>query len=100
MREIRTLLQKGCSGAPARARLGAESFLNRFGFPLDSRFRFHLVIVDGLFSEEARGALQFHPASDLAGREMQRLQQTLRRRVLNLFGAATSRRAPLAGTRT
>ncbi|MQA92326.1 MAG: hypothetical protein GEU90_19210 [Gemmatimonas sp.] len=55
------------------------------GSALNPHFHFHLVILDGLFSQDATDAVQFHPASDLGSRDMQRLQQTLRRRVLRLF---------------
>jgi hypothetical protein len=85
LRAIRTLLRKRCPGAPAQAQLGAVSFLHRFGSSLNPHFHFHIVILDGLFAEDDDGSIRFHPASDLGSRDIQRLQQTLRRRTLKLF---------------
>jgi len=87
LRAIRTLLLRLCHDAPADAQLGAVSFLHRFGSSLNPHFHFHfhLVILDGLFSADADGSVHFHEASDPGSRDIQRLQQTLRRRVLRLF---------------
>ncbi len=49
------------------------------------RFRDDGVILDGLFAEDDNGSIRFHPASDLGSKDIQRLQQTLRRRTLKLF---------------
>jgi hypothetical protein len=85
LRAIRTLLLRLCHDAPADAQLGAVSFLHRFGSSLNPHFHFHLVILDGLFSAPADGSVHFHEASDPGSRDLHRLQQTLRRRVLRLF---------------
>jgi hypothetical protein len=52
---------------------------------LNPHFHYHIVILDGLFAEDDDGSIRFHPASDLGSRDIQRLQQTLRRRTLRLF---------------
>ena len=85
LRAIRTLLLKRSPTAPAAARLGAVSFLHRFGSALNPHFHFHLVVLDGLFSEDPDGSIHFHEAGEPGTRDMQRLQQTVRRRVLRLF---------------
>ena len=85
LRAIRALLRERCPDAPAHAQLGAVSFPHRFGSALNPHFHFHLVVLDGIFSEDPRGTLHFHPARDLGTRDLQRLQQTLRRRTLRLF---------------
>jgi hypothetical protein len=85
LRAIRALLLKNSPGAPEDARIGAISFPHRFGSSLNAHFHFHVVVLDGLFSEDAGGAVQFHRASDPGSRDLQRLQQTLRRRTLRLF---------------
>jgi len=45
----------------------------------------HLVVLDGLFSEDPDGSVQVHEASEPGTRDIQRLQQVVRRRVLRLF---------------
>jgi hypothetical protein len=85
LRAIRTLLLRLCHDAPADAQLGAISFLHRFGSSLNPHFHFHVAILDGLFCAGADGSVDFHEASDPGSRDIQRLQQTLRRRVLRLF---------------
>jgi hypothetical protein len=46
---------------------------------------FHLVVLDGLFSADPDGSVTFHEASEHGTRDLQRLQQLVRRRVLRLF---------------
>jgi hypothetical protein len=85
LRAIRTLLLKRSVTAPADAQLRAVSFLHRFGSALNPHFHFHLVVLDGLFSEDPDGSVQVHEASEPGTRDIQRLQQVVRRRVFRLF---------------
>jgi hypothetical protein len=85
LRAIRTLLLKRSPTAPADGQLGAVSFLHRFGSALNSHFHFHLVVLDGLFSEGPDSSLDFHEVGEPGARDIQRLQQMVRRRVLRLF---------------
>jgi hypothetical protein len=85
LRAIRTLLLKNSPGAPEDARIGAISSPHRFGSSLNAHFHFQIVVLDGLFSEDAHQAVRFHPVSDPGARDLQRLQQTLRRRTSRLF---------------
>ena len=50
VRAIRTTLCRASLGAPRNARLGALTFLHRFGSALNMHFHFHLVVLDGVFS--------------------------------------------------
>jgi hypothetical protein len=56
LRAIRTLLLKNSPGAPEDGRIGAISFPHRFGSSLNAHFHFHIVVLDGLFSEDAHQA--------------------------------------------
>jgi hypothetical protein len=60
-------------------------FLHRFGSALNPHFHFHLVVLDGLCSEDPDGSVHFHEASDPGTRDIRRLQQMVRRRVLRLY---------------
>ena len=63
LRAIRTTLRHASPGAPADAQLGAVSFLHRFGSSLNPHLHFHLVVLDGVFSQVDDGEARFHEAS-------------------------------------
>jgi hypothetical protein len=85
LRGIRTALRRASPSAPADAQLGAVSFLHRFGSALNPHFHFHVVILDGVFSEGDDGSVTFHNATPLSADDVLRLERTLQRRVLRLF---------------
>jgi hypothetical protein len=85
LRAIRTTLHRASPSAPADARLGAVSFLHRFGSALNPHFHFHVVVLDGVFSEGDDGSATFHEATHLTADDVLRLERTLQRRVLRLF---------------
>ena len=85
LRAIRATLRRTSPGAAADAQLGAVSFLHRFGAALNPHFHFHLVVLDGLFSEQSDGTVRFHEATHLRADDAHPLQHTVQRRVLGLF---------------
>jgi hypothetical protein len=85
LRGIRTTLRRASPPAPGDAPLGAVSFLHRFGSALNAHFHFHVVVLDGVFSEIDDGGVTFHEATHLSADDVQRLERTLQRRVLRLF---------------
>jgi hypothetical protein len=72
----------GCD--PIKARFGAISYLHRFGSSLNPHVHFHCCVTDGLFSAEADG-VDFHGIEGITEEDLQRIQQTLRRRLIGLF---------------
>jgi hypothetical protein len=66
------------------------NFLHRFGSALNARFNFHVVVLDGVFSQGDNGGVTFHEATHLAANDRHRPERTLQRRVLRLFRAAVS----------
>lgn len=75
-------------GAPESApevQIGAVSFLHRFGSSLNAHFHYHVVVLDGVFSESEEGGMEFHEASELEVRHWQELQRTVQKRVLRYF---------------
>ena len=89
LRAIQTRLRRTSPGSAPDARLGAVSFLHRFGSSLNPHFHFHVVVLDGLFSEEPDGTVRFDEATHLTGDDAQHLQRLLQRllqrRILRLF---------------
>ena len=72
-------------GAGPGAHIGAISFLHRFGAFLNAHFHFHVCVIDGVFSEDPEGSVQFHEATHLSASDWDELQHTIRHRVLRYF---------------
>jgi len=89
LRVIRRELRGSVRGRlPREARLGAVSFLHRFGSALNPHPHFHLAITDGLFArgeEDDDGPLRFRPAADLDAARARALTPILQRRILRLY---------------
>ena len=74
LRVLETRLRRGCPGAPAHARMGAVSFIQRFGGSINLHLHYHCAVIDGVFSE-SDGALRFHEASDLNDADVAELEK-------------------------
>src|SRR5690606_18819866 len=72
-------------GAPTRVHIAAVSFPQRFGSSLNPHFHYHVLAIDGVFSEGASGDVRFHEATGLSPDNAQRLARTMQRRVLRAF---------------
>jgi hypothetical protein len=73
---------------PDDVRLGAVSFLHRFGSGLNPHPHFHLAVTDGLFARDRgdpEGPLRFHPARHLDAERARGLTPILQRRILRLY---------------
>jgi hypothetical protein len=92
LRALQATLREACPTAPASASMGAVSFLHRFGSSLNPHFHYHLCVVDGLFekveadtdpgSAHPETHLRFYEATTLTRELLERLQHTIRSRVL------------------
>jgi len=85
LRAIRTTLRDASPGAGPGAQIGAVSFLHRFGSSLNAHFHFHVCVIDGVFSEDPEGSVQFHESTHLTASDWDELQHTVRHRVLRYF---------------
>jgi hypothetical protein len=89
LRAVRSELRVSVPGdLPKDARLGAVSFLHRFGSALNPHPHFHLAVTDGLFAREhdqEADALRFRPAADLNAKRARALTPTVQRRILRLY---------------
>ncbi len=63
IRAVRTTLCRTSPRAPRDAQLGALSFLHRFGSALNTHFHFHVVVLDGVFSQADNAQVRFHEAA-------------------------------------
>ena len=53
--------------------------------PSNPHFHFHLVVLDGLFTEQSDGTVRFDEATHFHADDAHDLQRTVQRRVLGLF---------------
>ncbi len=84
LRIIEQTLRACSPGAPLGARTGAVSYLHRFGSALNAHLHYHCCLIDGVFAETDQG-LQFFEASALTDEVLERVQETIRKRLLRLF---------------
>jgi hypothetical protein len=76
--------RSGC----ARGRLGAVSFVQRFGSALNAHVHFHCCVIDGVFAAGEDGQVHFAEAGALTPEDLAAVQQQVRRRVLRWFARA------------
>jgi hypothetical protein len=86
LRVIEARLRQGSSCA--RGRLGAVSFVQRFGSALNAHVHFHCCVIDGVFAEGKEGQVQFAEAATLTPEDLAAVQQQVRTRVLRWFARA------------
>jgi hypothetical protein len=86
LRVIEARLRQG-SGC-ARGRLGAVSFVQRFGSALNVHVHFHCCVIDGVFFADPDGQVEFAEAAALTAEDLAAVQQQVRRRVLRWFARA------------
>ena len=80
LRAVETTIRQQSSGAPPGARFGAVAFVHRFGSYLNSHVHFHILVTDGVFSDDGDGGAEFHPAVELDGADFQAVQRKMRER--------------------
>ena len=85
LRVIEARLRQG-SGC-AHGRLGAVSFVQRFGSALNAHVHFHCCVIDGVFTEDGDGQVLVAEAG-LTAEDCAAVQQRVRRRVLRWFARA------------
>ena len=85
LRVVEAHLRKHSSGASARVRFGAVSFVHRFGASLNRHLHYHCCILDGVFEPLQAGGVQFRQASALAPEQVAVIEAQVRRRVLRWF---------------
>jgi len=85
----RVLLDVYTRGARARGvpggRTGSVTVVQRAGSGLNVNLHFHTLVLDGVFTEEPRGTLAFHPAPAPTDAEVAAALATIRYRVQRLL---------------
>jgi hypothetical protein len=84
LREVEAKLRAASPGAPADARFGGVTFVQRFGSALNAPLHFHCCLIDGVFAAEGEG-MRFYEATALDPGTVATLQGAVRGRVLELF---------------
>ncbi len=83
--EIEKQLKKSSAGIESEARLGAVSFIQRFGSRLNLHCHFHCIVFDGVFAEDSKEVLRFEEVSNFGTEEVEQVGAGVRKRVLSLF---------------
>ena len=92
--EARLRQRSGC----ARGRLGAVSFVQRFGSALNAHVHFHCCVIDGVFAVGEDGQVHFAEAAALTPEDLAAVQQQVRARVLRWFARAGISTPPMRAT--
>ena len=83
LNSVENALQSCCADAPDHARLGAVTFVHRFGSVLNGNIHFHCCVIDGVFSAEDE-AVRFHDTT-ITTEAIAKVQAQVRERALRLF---------------
>ncbi len=76
LRVVEARLRACSPGAPADARFGAVSFIQRFGSSLNAHTHIHVCAIDGVFSQGPDCTLRFHRASALTDSDIAAVEVT------------------------
>ena len=82
LRVIEAQLRQSSPEAGAGARLGAVTFVHRFGSSVNRHLHYHCVVLDGIFALDADERLQFYEATGLSEADAAAVQARVRARVL------------------
>jgi hypothetical protein len=69
----------------SRPRLGAVSFLHRFGSALNRHVHLHACVTDGVFMPSSEATTAFLPARPVTAADLAALTERVRRRVIRWF---------------
>ena len=82
LRAVETAVRRSCPGAPPGSRFGAVAFVHRFGDALNSHVHYHVVVTDGVFSDDGQGGARFHGSAGISPEDVATVQRQIRRRGL------------------
>lgn len=83
--EIEKQSKKNCADAPSSAKLGAVTFIQRFGSSLNNHHHYHTCVIDGVFYQDEAGEVHYVPVENLGVEDTTEIQNRVRTRVLRLF---------------
>jgi hypothetical protein len=82
LRGVEMAVWRSCSGASPGSRFGAVAFAYRFGDALNRHVHDHVVVTDGVFSDDGQDGACFHGSAGLGPEEVATFQRQIRRRGL------------------
>jgi hypothetical protein len=74
------------SRAVHHRRSASVTFIQRFGSAANLNVHLHVLVLDGVFTEQSGGALAFNPAPPLTTQEVNELLTTASKRILRHLG--------------
>ena len=80
-RTLSTHLAKKAGFTRAQANTGAVTLIQRFGSALNLNVHFHLLVIDGVYVEEANGNQRFHRVKAPSKDELVQRVHTLSHRI-------------------
>jgi hypothetical protein len=84
LRAVEVKLRAASPDAPADARFGGVTFVQRFGSALNHHLHFHCCLIDGVFAAAGDG-MRFFETTALDEGMVAAIQEAVRGRVLDLF---------------
>jgi hypothetical protein len=73
------------AGVGKKMKCGAVTFIQRFGDALNLNIHFHLIAIDGVYAEDEKGNIGFHPASPPSDREVVKVAERIALRIERLM---------------
>ena len=67
----------GFAASNRRVRCGAVTFVQRFGDALNLNPHFHMLALDGVYAEDKKGCISFHPAPPPSDAEVARVTERI-----------------------
>lgn len=85
MQAIEKQFKKNVIHIPTTAKLGAVTFIQRFGSSLNHHLHYHSIVIEGLFYDDEAGRIKYAAIEHLGPEDSKSIEQDVRKRVLKLF---------------
>ena len=83
LRVLNAFIKKSSPLAPKNAKIGAVSFLQRFGSLLNQHFHYHCCVIDGVFAADVNGDVQFYENTEFNSDAINDFTDKVRKRILS-----------------
>jgi len=85
IKTIEKQLKRNLPEVPKKTKIGAVTFIQRFGSSLNFHVHYHTIVIEGLFYTHDSNAIKFAPIDHLGPEDSQAIQEAVRKRVVRLF---------------
>lgn len=80
--DIERLIREKCINKAEDGRIGAVSFIQRFGAFINVHVHYHSIVTDGIFTEDESGELNFQKAAEITDDDVNLLVEKVRKKVI------------------